>query len=1054
MKKILNQKGSILILSIMLMFLLLTLALSMIMSEFTARRSALRAYVSGIQEQALQISLQRFLDAFSKKTAGPDVPPLPPKSSVVKDPKYNVPFKLDPLHDKDFYITGIWKKKDSIYYPPTDDPGKDFTSATEIGYYDKITAEGFDNTKVPPGNNMLVMDTPLNARYISTFSYHFPYGAFAPGGKVRLKDVYGCSNPLDDKEQKDGKFLSGIPVEVFAKKDIEIQDFPFGRVFSTDGTIKISGTKGVIPYTSVTGNRVDEAKNFKKILELQVDDARRNISKVTLSKDKVLFGKPITNIADFIKSAFEDYLTLEQTTSFPFAGMTCSDRSPKEKTMGCYYKFRVHAPYPTDKSDISISAGSVERSAKLAYDVTDTVQTIFERYKIKWKVIPTEACLAMAEVRLAAEIARTASALADAMAGLPETAALVAYLTAKLALLTYYEVKLNIYAVNFAIMRGYSVSFLAHLTGKYKDEPLTVDEDKSYNNRGWPFIGVFTLKNQLVVYEQITMKSSSKYFLLGSELLLLTTEKYRTAHFARGNFKDNFKKIEKKNFDFNGTFTVPRGRTIKFSGDLTVEGDLWIQDGGALYVEGKLTVKAPQKPDPGINVMMRPSGRVFLGNGSTIIVENDFECAGSESLGSVLVTAPIRKNYEISTGIISNKGSLIIPYGVMPGVTVYELAREGNLIPGEAPVINTMIKNGANISKVAGPFHTRKEFLASNAAYVLLFRHKNLAPKLIPLNYPLLMPYKREVRNVLNDVMNILTNAFTIKLNAYLGENFFTHSDWWIFGEGIIPVLPRMDVDLTSRETNILVGCAPALTAITAIDEAVPPVLATGTVVVAAAETASKTLALVYGIFVERKFQNNCDGSAASKAGEIKNIANTAYKPFTLISQQADKYRNTFFDARKYCNNFYAAAYDTVKIHLPGGKEQKSYVSCPGILLYAGKDINLGVKGKESLKGKILPASGFFIAGEDINFYNDFRMVGSLVSLNGNIYAENTRLRFFPYYTRASLYMPKDVKGSISDNFMLVSDDDLKSGKDPQNVGITIPRIQAEGWEFYSENVR
>ncbi|MCD4784156.1 MAG: hypothetical protein K8T10_10085 [Candidatus Eremiobacteraeota bacterium] len=1054
MKNCGNQKGSILLLSIMLIFILLTLAISMVANEFTARDSALRAYMSGVQEQAIQVTLQRFLDAFSKETAGSNVPPVPPKSAAIKNPTYDVPFKCSPSNRKDFYITGTWKKENSIFYSPTENPGRDFTSSSEIGYYDNVTAQGFESMKVSPGHNMLVVDTPLKARYIAMYSYHFPYGAFAPGGLVRLKDAYGCSNPLDDKEQKDGKFLSGIPVEIFAAKNIEVQDFPFGKAYSTDGDIKISGKKGAIPFTSVAGSRVVEANNFKKIFERQIDNAYEGIIKVTLSKDKVFFGKPVNNILDFAKGLYADFLTLEQTTSFPFAGMTCSDKSPREKTMGCYYKFRVHAPYTPDKSGVSPSSGVVESSAKTAYTVLDQVLRIFKKYVKGWEAIPTEGCISIAEVRLGIDIAKTAQRLASAIDGLPWTALLVAYLTAKLAKLVVDEGFLGTFSVAFLAMRGYSVAFLSHNTGSKKDEPITVDGDLQYSNNGWPFVGVFTLKNDLVVFEQLVMRTGTKYLLLGTELLALTAKKYRTAHFGTGNFTNNFKNINKSNFDFNGTMTVPRGRTIKFSGSLTVEGDLWVQDGGALYVGDSLTVKAPVNPDPNINEMMRPSGRVFLGNGSTIIVENDFQCAGSDALGSILVAAPIRKNYEISSGIISNKGNLIIPYGVMPGVSVYDLAKEGALIPGEAPALNTMIKNGPNISKISGPFHARKAFFASNSAYVLVFRHKKLGITLIPLNYPLLLPYKKEVGNVLNNVMNILTSAFTIHLNAYLGENFFTHSDWWIFGEGVVPILPRMDVDLTSKETNILADCALALTEVTAASKVVNPALITGMEVITAASVASKAVAGVYGVFVARQFQNSCDNTAAQTAQGIKMTADVAYSPFTLITNQTDKARSTFLGARKGCNLFYRAAYAIMKIHLPGGLQQKSFVSCPGVFLYAGQNINLGIKSQANILGKTLPASGLFIAEQDINFYGNFRMVGCLASLNGNIYAEYTRLRFFPYFTRASLYTPKDVSGSLSGNFKLVSDSDLKSNENPQNIGITMPRIQAEGWEFYSEYVR
>ncbi|MCE1246984.1 MAG: hypothetical protein LWY06_10100 [Firmicutes bacterium] len=1049
-----KNKGSILLLSIMLLFILLTLALSITINEFTSRKSSIRSLMSATQEQAVHTSQQRFLDAFSATPVCPSAPPIPQKTQVSNKPKYNISFQILPFNTSDFRITGTWQNENSIYYPLPDNPGQDFTSPVEGGYYNNLSANSFGSNQIPPGYNIIAFNTPLQARYIAAYASFFPYGAFAPGGKIQLRDAYGCTNPLDELNSKNGDFYSGVPVNMFAQKTISIQDYPYGKAYSSKGSISITGTTGAIPFTSLSPVQINAINQYSLIFQQQMENAYVKLTAVALSKDSVMFGAPVTGFASFVKGIFTNYLTLEQCKSFPFAGMTCSDSSPREKTMGCYYSFKTHAPYPPDNGTVSADPSTLQTSAKRAYEQADVVQKIFENYDISWKVIPTEACLAMAEGELAEDIATTTEELADAIEGLPETAILVAYLTAKLAKLTYWEVCLNIYTVCFGIMRGYEVAFQVFLTGHSEiSEPLTLAADASYNNTGWSFVGVCSVVNQAMILETLNQDTNTKYALLGTELMAKTEQKYRLAHFGSKDFVSNFTNINSQNFQFTGTYTVPRGRTMKFAGNVTINGDLWVQDGGFLYVGGNLTVNAPSNPDTTINEMMRPSGRVFLGNGSNIIVENNFTCAGSEKYGSVVAAAPTSKTYLISSSIYSNKGDVTIPYGITPGVTVEDLADLGALIPKEAQMVRNLTTQAANLVKESGPFHSRKPFFASNATYLFAFRHKQLGLEIDPLNLPLLLPLKLNNNNVLNTVMQIMTDMFSITLNAYIGENFFAHSPWWIFGEGVVPILPNMDFNLTSKVTNEIVGASGALVELYAISQIVNKDLFTGTLVLDAALVAEKAIYTIYAVFLEKQFANGCDTTAQSTANNIQKAAGDAYLPFKTIVNRIDGAGSTFSTAKKTLNTFYSAAQTIMSIHLPGGLQQKPFINCPGVLVYAGDTITMGVR-QQTVSTKIFPASGLLMAYNDINIYGNFRMVGCLISLNGDIIAENTRLRFFPYFTQASLYTPKDVGGNLRTNFKLISDSDLKSNVVPQNIGITIPRITSEGWDYYCENPR
>ena len=106
----------------------------------------------------------------------------------------------------------------------------------------------------------------------------------------------------------------------------------------------------------------------------------------------------------------------------------------------------------------------------------------------------------------------------------------------------------------------------------------------------------------------------------------------------------------------------------------------------------------------------------------------------------------------------------------------------------------------------------------------------------------------------------------------------------------------------------------------------------------------------------------------------------------------------------------------------------------PGILCYSEEGIDLG--GPTS--------SGLIICKKDVNLLGD-RVVGSVVSLEGNIHGPNTKLRYYPYFTRASLYVPK--KADIWENLILITGNQLKSGKDPMPVGFNYYHRQMEGWD-------
>ena len=50
----------------------------------------------------------------------------------------------------------------------------------------------------------------------------------------------------------------------------------------------------------------------------------------------------------------------------------------------------------------------------------------------------------------------------------------------------------------------------------------------------------------------------------------------------------------------------------------------------------------------------------------------------------------------------------------------------------------------------------------------------------------MLVPIKDSTPNALGYYLTVLSNTYGAYLNAYLGEYFYAHSEWWIFGEGVV----------------------------------------------------------------------------------------------------------------------------------------------------------------------------------------------------------------------------------------------------------------------------
>ncbi len=1069
-----RSRGSILIMALVLFSILLILALTFVGQEIISKEAAVRSQMAATQDSSIVNTVQRFADNFSAKPVGTVKLTFPKNPTTPSKPRYDLTFKSTYQRDKNFFVQGTWKAGNSIYYPPQEFPGKDFTDITQCGYYKDIAAQGCDGIPVSPWHNFIALNSSMKAKFFTVFTYSFPYGAFAPAGKIKLYDAYGCSNDIDDKDVN-GDYFSSVPVDTYSKGDLEISEYVYGKALTATGKVAISSKKGAMAYPGISKNRQKEITGYGDILQNQLTNAFNSIKAATFNRDSDIFGTPITDIESLIDVGYNT-VTLEQSASVPFGCMISFDNHPKEREMGCYYPFRIHAPFPADKVEhIGADLKAAMAESQAMYNNCNGAEWGFNYFdQDNWKNTDTDYMITNSLAKASEEIMGTSKHLGVEIASAAEELAesiiekedpeISAITCAELLIEAVGETE-DIIAVIYILKYSKAYFKLKHFQyiidmnyylNNVKSIPTNRKQDDGYSNEGPLVISAYyafkdAIRNKIL--GDLETSPATRFQDLGKFLMDHYSTKCRVVHFGWDDFNTNFQKIAEDGLTFQGTITIPRGRTLRMSRDLTITGDLWIQDGASLYVGGNLTLKASQsKYFSQDHIMCRPSGRLFLGQGSTLLVEKDFNCQGSENFGSVMVTSPADEINTISSGILCN-GNINIPYGIMPGIRIDKLAEAGSgLTDDEINKLKTYIEYAPDIARVSGAFHRRADYFASKCAYFIAERIKDLDNNTPNLEKMFLVPVNWDGQNVISMELQLFTQVFATTLNANLGYYFLTRTDWWIFGDGSVPIVPKMNVE----------AIAPRLTACRSIlirtagfvDEYYVQVKSAIESLPTAMEVLRENITLngnVYLSFLNNKFGPGSDSGAIAYADKAVQGLNKFCQPLNDLDANIGKLGGPAMDSWMQYNTFCEAAYSQISDHLPGGKSRQSFQGAPGILVYAGKKLTLGQEDQQK-KNITFPASGLLISNQDLQIYGSFRIVGCIVSLHGDIEAEKTRLRFYPYFTKASLYLPKNFKGDRKAEMTAIDDNSLKSGMNSLNIGITMPRFQSGGWEFYTED--
>lgn len=492
-----------------------------------------------------------------------------------------------------------------------------------------------------------------------------------------------------------------------------------------------------------------------------------------------------------------------------------------------------------------------------------------------------------------------------------------------------------------------------------------------------------------------------------------------------------------KGFTSECTWNVPQGRSLALKGNVTIKGDLWVQRGACLHVQGNLRLlRPPARSYRVIDNPLNPSGRIFLEPGATLLVDGNLDVEGGSALfGSVVIEAPLGQASAITSAILC-QGDVKLKYGVHPGISldnlvgyVAETTGQGELKKVHRQLLQPLLTQVApNVAKIFGPFHIRKPYLASSATTLSLYF-------IIPGPGP---PYP----NIMVKVFRVLAAAYGITLNASLGENLYTQSDWWLFGEGAVPIVPRVDAEtlldsLKKIQFKLPLAKDPAAFFKSRLQDFVNKVvvrITTDVISTCIGEVIkAMTSVLQGGKQATAALGVVIDGVLAQFQTSLEELIEEIKREFELAVTDAvkDLVVKPLLELVKDLNRQILASV-----------ERSVLRDAPGLMIQAGGNLTIASTEEQSPL-----ALGFFVAGKNVTIQTE-RCLGSIISLEGSIQAR--QLTFIPHFTNASLYVPED-KPDWSSAAWPKAAIEIKYGKDFDNgksveIGPSLFHLSAQGW--------
>lgn len=848
------------------------------------------------------------------------------------------------------------------------------------------------------------------------------YAAYAPEGKITLSEIVGWANPTFDDKRKSTEAYSGVQAVVACKSDLEIEKMRYGQAYSLDGPITLgSDSEGAYGFQGSF-----PARTFDTDLGTKLDTLKSSFQSAARSGNKTssISGGVLSTVGTMFEllftggSAKEPGLSLEQAWQVPFPMIPgFSNTVP-----GIFYEFWLHMPYVPDTKSFSGDNGASEEQTKKIKELNDKIEKLND--EIDGTLISRGKPSLGKDKDGNPVVSTSASRKSDGLKHKVRRATgdkkkqLQKKLREKRAERTRHYNKIKDIRDDLKKRSKENEKKVKESTRNGSpDEPSTRRDDKDIDGKrgiiGWAYGKIF--ENLLGVLWDII---SGDFENIANRF----SNTVRVVHFGRKDNEPEFG-FENGGWQLTATFTVPPGRTFMFDGNMEITGDLWLQKGTAMYVGGDLELVNPN--DGSLNPL-KPSGKLVIEEGATLVVDGDLTCAGQTQYGSLWVSSPPGRLAPITSAILV-KGKADFPNGSYSATNLEDAVRwlvdkgDASALKDVPDVVATITNKVApNLSKVIGPFHIRKPFFAS---YASTFQLTMVPTPIGQIPVPTVIPLPR--KNILVPIFRAFSYVYTPAMNFSLGENLYTHADWWGFGDGVVPVVVKIDPE---RMLRGLSGVNLGGLSLDSIDWEDYLQDVQNKVLEGAMKFVIETVAKA----VIKEVIN-----AAIPGGGLATIVlDQVFDAINLKDDTLKQLQKTVLDATLGpITSELERWVDGIRTQVEDGIADGYLRAITGPLIYADT-ITAG-------DGNTRLFAGLLVARNNISI--DTRtFVGSLTSLKGNITAQ--RVYYNQHFTYASLYKPKATKTNfVERGLQFEYGSDFKSTTALDfNTGIR--RVSTEAW--------
>jgi hypothetical protein len=895
-----------------------------------------------------------------------------------------------------------WGTYDNLFGDPTKPPQLAFAANT---------SQQAGDTTVSAGHTLLHLKSSASndgGGSLSSYSHLFPYGIYAPGGKVVARSVKGFTNPpfdVGDDEGKEGEqktpsLVSGRPVDVFAGADVKVTNsYPSGRALSVNGPVSIpveGEGAGAIPISDYPhhGSRAQPLADGLKALGAQV--AERSLDKTEFLDDELFTAEHLRQLFNGNVNNLVSFFGVGQACKVPFFPIPgIQDDAP------FMIVFYLMVPYPVDFS--GVGPGSGEQSEKLSELSQEIKKKQGEVDELKKEISEEEAKQPpdKPDKKKIDKLRENVGDLEDEITNLTAQAN---------------KISEELKDQSEDIANQISQSKI----------PQTASEDAEQPTKGWAYLYVIGKLFNIV-----------RDLLSGVDPFKDIFAPTRVVHLGDSNPDWNWSDGK---IDMKANLSVPPGRSLAIDKrDLVVRGDVLLMRGSVLKVDGNLTISRPDGwtdfkgiPVSDSETLGYPMGRLLMEPGSSLVVSGDLKVeGGTYDLGSVVLVCPYGKNRGITQLIIAH-GDIDFRHGMVAGVSfgdlIDDLAKDNSALTGFnddffRPFFLDLAPQLAKFPYI-GPWQWRKSYFAE---YCTTFEFIPIA-EVIGLGGPWPIPLPFE--NCLNKVFKWVSIVYSTELNFFTGENLYTMSPFWFFGRGVSPVLLKVRSALVADALGQLQWGKMTLEAFEKEGERflkeVLPSFAVGVFKNLITEIIKSAVESV----IPFKPVTCGDGEGPSEAHEIKEKAEEFLKEvigeFGKVSVSA--FQRVLLRMK-----------DSIYEELDGDEEsEKSPLrELPGAAVLAGGQLTVG-----NANGARL-ALGLLMAQQDVTIHCK-TTVGTVISLEGDVEVED--LYHYPYYDRASLYNPFKFDAGLAGLTESLVDLVTVKGTLAGDVAGTFPRRIAEGW--------